>query len=85
MAHTCHAYNCKRPVPPKLMMCGKHWAIVPAELKAKVWKYYRPGQERDKRPSMEYLATLRECQRQVKLKETGIDVGVFPLFKDVKI
>lgn len=85
MPHTCHALDCKKPVPPKMMMCYEHWKLVPKELQAKVWEHYRPGQERDKQPSLKYLATLRECQRAVKFVETGIDVGVFPLFKDVVI
>ena len=25
-------------------MCAKHWALVPAHLKTRVWATYRPGQ-----------------------------------------
>jgi hypothetical protein len=32
-------------------MCRPHWRMVPAALRAAVWKAYRPGQCDDKRPS----------------------------------
>lgn len=36
-------------------MCRRHWLMVPAELKTRVWATYRPGQADDKRPSVEWL------------------------------
>lgn len=57
--HTCHARNCTTPVPAKLLMCLKHWRMVPLALQRAVWRYYRPGQEVDKKPSRDYLAAAR--------------------------
>lgn len=54
--HRCHAARCRVSVPPALLMCGRHWRLVPRSLQRDIWRTYRPGQERDKRPSWEYLA-----------------------------
>lgn len=43
--HTCHARGCFAPVPPKMLMCRRHWFMVPSLLRARVWATYRPGQE----------------------------------------
>lgn len=59
MAHTCHAHNCAKLVPPKMLMCAYHWHTLPAKVQRAVWREYRPGQERDKRPSLRYLAVQR--------------------------
>ena len=59
MPHHCHAEGCELIVPPKLLMCANHWFMVPKPLRDAVWRTYRPGQERDKRPSPEYLAAAK--------------------------
>ena len=53
--HTCHARNCTTSVPPKMFMCRGHWFMVPKAMQARIWATYRPGQERTKDPSLEYL------------------------------
>lgn len=53
--HVCHAMGCSTIVPPHLLMCAPHWGRVPVPLRRIVWREYRPGQERDKRPSARYL------------------------------
>ncbi len=67
--HHCHAIGCVRPVPPKLLMCPGHWRLVPEALRAEVWRAYRPGQEKDKRPSREYLAAARAAIDAVAERE----------------
>lgn len=57
--HHCHAFDCKKQVPPKLLMCLKHWKMVPRQIQAAVWNHYRKGQEIDKRPSKEYALVQR--------------------------
>lgn len=59
MTHTCHAEGCSKAVPPKFLMCGKHWAMVPKSQQLEIWRHYRPGQEVDKRPSAEYLRVMK--------------------------
>lgn len=55
MRHACHALGCNAAVPPRMLMCLRHWRMVPKPLQADVWATYRPGQEIDKRPSQDYL------------------------------
>lgn len=43
--HTCHARDCDKPIPPRLLMCRKHWGMVPVELVRAVYRHYQPGQE----------------------------------------
>ena len=59
MTHTCHATGCNRAVPPKYLMCGKHWAMVPKSQQLEIWRHYRPGQEIDKNPSAAYLGVMK--------------------------
>jgi hypothetical protein len=69
MRHTCHAHRCDVSVPPKMLMCKRHWYMVPKDLRDAVWLMYRPGQEIDKSPTMEYLETAHEAINAVAVKE----------------
>lgn len=69
MTHTCHAEGCDTGVPPRLLMCHQHWYMVPKALRDAVWAAYRPGQERDKRPSQQYLDVARAAIEAVAAKE----------------
>lgn len=69
MAHLCHAVGCKVNVPPKMLMCLRHWRMVPKALQAQVWATYRPGQEIDKRPTQEYLTASNAAIDAVAKKE----------------
>lgn len=55
MSHRCHAQGCPLFVPPKMLMCARHWFSVPKPLRDRVWATYRRGQEIRKDPSKEYL------------------------------
>ncbi|MEM7019161.1 MAG: hypothetical protein AAF512_17690 [Pseudomonadota bacterium] len=69
MTHLCHAEGCQEAVPPKLLMCRRHWRMVPAELQQAVWQHYRKGQERDKRPTRDYLSAAQAAIRAVAVSE----------------
>lgn len=43
-AHTCHARGCDTPVPPVMLMCRRHWYMVPRPIRLRVNAAYRPGQ-----------------------------------------
>ncbi len=45
VSHHCHARGCIKPVPRAMLMCHKHWYMVPLELRRRVWATYQPGQE----------------------------------------
>ena len=55
MTHACHAIDCPKVVPPRMLFCGKHWRMLSKNAQAVIWREYRPGQERDKNPSARYL------------------------------
>ena len=73
--HTCHAMHCDTPVPPRRLMCRKHWYMVPKPLRDAVWAEYTPGQERRKDPTREYLTVARRAINAVAVKEGHIKVG----------
>jgi hypothetical protein len=71
MRHRCHAPNCTVPVHPKMHMCKKHWYMLPRALRAEIWRTYRPGQERDKMPSAEYMEAVRKTTAFIAASESG--------------
>jgi len=73
MKHLCHAVGCPVEVPPSLLMCRKHWYMVPADLRCAVWREYRRGQEIDKQPSEAYLRVMYQAIRAVAKKEVKED------------
>lgn len=72
MKHHCHARDCETPVPPKLLMCRKHWFMVPRELQNAVWRYYVPGQEIRKDPTPEYMEAQKAAVEAVARKKGKI-------------
>lgn len=69
MKHYCHAYKCLKEVPPRLFACGHHWRILPAEYRKDILKNYRPGQENDKFPSLDYI----KAANRAKLYLAGVE------------
>ena len=67
--HLCHARKCNVGVPPRLLMCRRHWFMVPRELRARVWATYVPGQEITKTPTLEYLDAANAAIKAVAEKE----------------
>lgn len=67
--HECHAEDCHVEVPPKLLMCGRHWAMVPPDIQRAVYAAYRPGQERDMRPSVESLDAMTAAENYIRRLE----------------
>ncbi len=68
-AHRCHAVNCDVQVPPKLLMCRRHWYMVPKPLRDAVWAEYRAGQEVRKDPSRTYLKVAGQAIAEVAAAE----------------
>lgn len=64
--HHCHWPGCNASVPPALWGCYKHWMMLPKHLRDKVWAAYRPGQEVNMTPSVEYLEVAEEVQKWIK-------------------
>lgn len=67
--HTCHALGCSTPVSPTLLMCRRHWAMVPTTLRLAVVKNYRRGQCEDRRVSAAWLRAARAAINYVASQE----------------
>lgn len=67
MSHTCHAVGCNTPVPPVKLMCLKHWSMVSPETKAEVFRFFRPAQCDDKKPSSAWLTAA--CRARLEVAE----------------
>lgn len=63
--HRCHAIDCTVVVPPRMLLCRRHWAMVPAELRAPVERHYRRGQCDDRRPSAAWVAAAARARAHV--------------------
>jgi hypothetical protein len=64
--HLCHAIGCNVEVAPRLLMCPRHWAMVPGLMKAAIYAEYRCGQEQDKRPTRAYVKAARAAINRVR-------------------
>jgi hypothetical protein len=64
--HHCHWPGCDRKVAPALWGCKEHWYKLPRWLRSKIWQTYRPGQEKTKTPSREYVEVALEVQRWIE-------------------
>lgn len=73
--HTCHATGCPRPVQPEMLMCRRHWFMVPPRLRSRVWATYRDGQCDDWEPSSEYCQAAKSAVIAVAQKE-GVEPDV---------
>jgi hypothetical protein len=67
--HVCHAHRCTVEVKPELLMCARHWFMVPRHLREQVLATYRRGQCDDGKPSVDWhiaadLAIAAVAQRE---------------------
>lgn len=69
MAHHCHAMGCEVPVPARLLMCRRHWFMVPAPMRGAVLRHFRPGQCDDKKPSRAWLEAAIAAVKHVATVE----------------
>ncbi len=78
--HKCHAMRCGAPCPPKHLFCARHWKLTPQPLKERICAAYRPGQEKDKKPSKEWLKAALEARWAVARAEVLVS-GEYPFAK----
>lgn len=67
--HICHAFGCYVKVPPRMLMCKKHWMEVPISLRDGVWLHYQSGQERSGEVSNDYTIAARRAIYAVAVVE----------------
>lgn len=80
MRHTCHARNCETECKPEMLMCPKHWRMVPAHIQKAVYKHYRPGQCDDKKPSQAWHDAADAAIKAVSAKENVADPRQLDMF-----
>lgn len=67
--HHCHIFKCEAQVPPKMLMCPEHWAMVPRDLKTPVVVNFLDDQCKGKvRPTNEWLKAARAAINHVEFK-----------------
>lgn len=69
--HRCHARGCTVKTKPEMLMCRRHWFMVPPAIRRRVWATYRAGQCDDKRPSESWHEAADAAIRAVFEKEQG--------------
>lgn len=69
MAHTCHAAACEIGVPPEMLMCRRHWFMLPRVLRSRIWATYRDGQCDDWTITHAYANAARDAVMFVGRKE----------------
>ena len=75
MAHTCHATDCPKGVPPEMFMCRTHWFSLPKRMRDAIWRTYRAGQCDDWNITHEYADAAREAVMYLAAKE-GVEADV---------
>ncbi len=84
MSHKCHALACNVNVPPRLLMCPRHWRKVPKKLQSDVWSFYVSGQEIRKNPTLDYLMAAWTAIFAVADKE-GIQYDASAIMREVAV
>lgn len=46
--------------------CRAHWFALPKTIRDRIWRAFRPGQEKSFSPSQEYLDAAAEAQRFIQ-------------------
>lgn len=64
--HVCQARKCAAIIPRKLLMCLRHWNLVPHEMQQQIYFHYRPGQEEDLKLSPGYRQAYQDAVEAVE-------------------
>ena len=75
MGHSCHAIACSKNIPPKMLMCRRHWGLVSKGRRARVWATYRDGQCDDLKITRAYAVAAQAAIRMVAGKEGRVVTG----------
>jgi hypothetical protein len=70
--HHGHWPGCEKQVPPAMWGCKEHWFKLPANIRAHIWKTYRPGQEVNGTPSLAYVESAKHAQQWIAAHERGV-------------
>lgn len=67
--HHCHARGCNMKVPPRMLMCKRHWFMVPKAIRDEIWEHYQTGQEVTMECSEEWHKAADKAIAAVAVKE----------------
>ena len=62
----CFVGECGQRIPPTLLMCRRHWAMVPPDLGDAVYREYRRGKQRGEHPSRAWAKAAMAARRHVE-------------------
>lgn len=68
--HKCYAAECVYVLPEDLLMCKRHWFLVPRPIRDRVWALFRSGQA----GTPEHVAACQEARAAVA-RITGKDLA----------
>ena len=57
----CSWPGCDKLVDRRMWGCTSHWFKLPTAIRKRIWETFRPGQELDGNPSVEYLDAFRNA------------------------
>lgn len=66
--HKCAAVPCTKTVEDDLLMCLRHWRMVPKDIQRRIWQHYRRGQSAAT-SSAEYNAAYDDAVNAVRTIE----------------
>lgn len=69
--HHCHWPGCTKRTPPAMWGCRAHWYKLPLSIRTRIWRTFRPGQEKSKTPSREYIEAAKAAQDWISEHEKG--------------
>lgn len=64
----CNIKPCLHEVSQGTFACPEHWALIPADLRRKIWRHYGNGEETGKTASAELTSTALDAQEAVEKK-----------------
>lgn len=68
--HPCAAELCAKLIPHRLLMCPRHWGMVPREIQSQLWRAYtRADSDGRARLTKGYLAAVDACIEAVRKAE----------------
>jgi hypothetical protein len=75
MSHKCPVKECETKVPANMLMCHRHWYMVPRDIQSDVWKTYRigPGSGLHRKAMMAAVTAVEENltrKKAVKAEQT---------------
>lgn len=75
--HPCRATDCKQLVHDRLLMCRRHWYLVPQELRYEIWRTYKPDEWDDQNLLREYRLAVVRAIETVAIQEGKSTDNIF--------